>query len=139
MVLYVKTHSRCIYSFREPEEFSSWEEDNLFTVDDVTASQEDSWQTGYDVFPDENGYVHVVYITYGEGDSFGHSSGNGDIVYVFQDRALAEKAQRLLKEDRESFSKDILLDNGDILKYGDPSTGYFECLESCEIRSFKVI
>jgi hypothetical protein len=87
-------------------------------------------------------------MTYGSGDSFGSSSGNIEILWVFKDANVALAAQQhwekacniadnsLSYKDKESVT--FLDDNNNEIKLSNPSAGYFETTEYITLTTFLV-
>lgn len=79
--------------------------------------------------------VYVVYVTYGSGDSFGHSSGNLCVVDVLSDRDDANKFGQNL---REAINEDKEVDfHGRKIRFYE-FMGYFEHDQRVYIEPFTI-
>lgn len=148
MEVFVHYDSRCIHSERAEEQFGSWSEENQFTLEDVSTKRSnrycnDQFDVEFDAKPGDT--VHVLYMIYGSGDSFGNSSGHGEILWVFKDRLLAEEALKRWqyacdlhgdwRHDNKQQSCTFHVDGGRWIKLSNPVYGYFERLTTLELRA----
>jgi hypothetical protein len=120
----------CIDSVHPTERFGDWSATYNFTVHSFSVAPPDTpewdWIMESDVDPSEGDIpeqMHCVWVKYSEGDTFGSSSGNGQIVGLFKD---IDKAHALAK----SIANDSYRPTTGYKRWG----GYFECLESVEIN-----
>lgn len=79
--------------------------------------------------------VYVLSMTYGTGDSFGNSSGEGEILWVFKDFDVAREAALKVREQQNKFSVVFSDENGNVHQLSNPGAGYFECVESVDITT----
>jgi hypothetical protein len=56
----------------------------------------------YIVDAEDGDFVYVLYILYGTGDSFGSSTGNGEVIWTFTDIQQAIEAARAWNNNRKS-------------------------------------
>jgi len=82
--------------------------------------------------------VYVLYMIYSSGDSFGSSSGNGEILWTFANHDAAMLALECIKEKDSEWNLEFLDDAGTIIKMSNPAAGYFENLNSVNIFTTKV-
>lgn len=79
--------------------------------------------------------VYVLSMTYGTGDSFGNSSGEGEILWVFKDFDVAREAALKVREQQNEYSVVFSDENGNVHQLSNPGAGYFECVESVDITT----
>lgn len=143
MELYVQYREQCTNSHRELEAYGSWEEHYDFSVTGVSATSRDTWEeeTFAVAFDSEPGTpVFVLSIVYDTGDSFGRAHGKGEVMWVFKDAALANRARQAWKAatEREEFSVEFEVEDGRKIKIHNPAAGYFERLVSVDVESFLI-
>lgn len=150
MIIYVETSSYCDYSERSDEEFGSWEEHYTFSVDGVSLTKRPGRydeQFDVDFTATVGDPVYVLTMRYGDGDSYGHCSGKGEVLWVFSDPRIAEEAKRRWQFACDVHSSDwrnenklqscsFRVDGGRWVKLNNPVWGYFESLESLELQRF---
>lgn len=144
MKLYVKYHESGESGREEHGEGSwdyTWWENNYFEVWGVSLNKDDiynfeTFDVCFDVVEGET--VHVLYMIYSTGDTFGHSRGNGEILWVFKDFDKAEAAAKSLRENENSYSIDILDEENNFVRLNNPGSGYFERIEQITIESFRI-
>lgn len=138
--LYVTTRSQCVHSESSDEPYGEWSASYIFEVSGVHLEQVnggyEKFNTCFDVVNGDT--VYVLSMVYGEGDSFGHSSGNGEALWVFKDFEVAKNAAQTLKEQESSYSVSFLNENGEKATMSNPGSGYFECVEEIRLESFTV-
>lgn len=141
--VYVETQEYCYNSYHSGEQYGDWSEELGYEVVGVKLSQEgyeDCFDLGESVQVGEE--VHVVYIIYEDGDSFGRRTGRGELVWVFKDRELAKKAVSKIYEENGkenyAYSIEIELGKNRTMKWSNPAAGYFESLTDVDIKSFLV-
>ena len=98
----------------------------------------------FDIEPGEP--VFVLSMTYRSGDSFGSSTGNMDVIWVFKDAKVAAKAKSIWQkccdgndptlgfDDR--YSVKFPKETGDVITLCNPAAGYFERLEYLDLTTF---
>lgn len=144
MELFVQYQSVCTDSYREEREYGDWSETWDFDVKGVCCSSrgrwsglaydEDKFNVGFEAKPGDP--VHVLWLTYGTGDSFGHGDGYGEIVWVFRDADVAKQALKVWQEQSEQYSITIYDDNGQAVTLSNPGSGYFESINSLQVDTF---
>ena len=77
-----------------------------------------------DFFPEIGSTVHVVYVRYGTGGTFGHTNGAWTILGVYERLEDANKVKKSVDDDTYDGYKCW--------------QGYFESFESCEVESMTV-
>lgn len=143
--LYVQYNEHCTHSEREPVEYGSWSESYDFSVTGVSLTSRERWseeKLGCLVDVKAGDPVFVLYMTYSTGDTFGHASGKGEVIWVFKDAALAMKAKDIwdkenAKRDPE-FSIEFEVDGGEKIKQSNPAAGYFENVGYISVETFLV-
>lgn len=146
MKIFVKYDTRCYTDYHDGEEYGSWEKSGDFWVDGVYSRKNGYGYEEFDTtFKAKIGdRVYVLWIKYGTGDSFGHESGRGEIMWVFKNVKVAEAAAKAWREQtehyRENHEYSVVFedDNGDEVKLSNPAAGYFESLESVNVDSFLI-
>jgi hypothetical protein len=145
--LYVAYTQICTNSEESEEEYGSWSKEHDFTVNSVHINNPKfSEEYNYD-FNVENiavpvevksgDVVYVLSITYSDGDSFGSSSGEGEILYVFKDKVIGEAAEKIWGKDIDH-SVNFQIDDGSYLTMSNPSYGYFSNVCSIDLIEFTV-
>lgn len=123
----------------------SWGEENNFNVIAVnTSSQsrkpysinEECVNVNFEASQGEK--VYVVAMIYSTGDTFGSSSGNGEVIWVFKDFEYAKRAAESLKEKEKEYSIDFVDETGMHITLSNPGAGYFERIEQIRVESFIV-
>ena len=144
MELFVQFESRCIDSYREDKEYGDWSEQYDYEVKGVSISSRGRWSgLAYDEerinvgFEAEAGDpIHILWMTYSTGDSFGHGSGYGEILWVFKDATVARQALDLFKASSEQYSIVVKDDAGNDITLHNPGSGYFESVDSLQVDTF---
>lgn len=129
-------------SYRSDEEYGEWSENNYIDYTYATISKNDygepiDWEAKI------GDVVFLVHVVYSSGDSFGHSTGNSEVIEVLRTVEEAEALAELIRENYEkypdySFEKDVSKNTNYIPYKGrhiSTSTwkGYFESLQSVEV------
>lgn len=144
MKLYVKTKSYCYESHRSEEEYGDWYSNSDFSIKGVYANKPDGWDVESFDLPFECNIgdpVFVLWMTYSSGDSFGHSEGNGEVLWVFKDPLIALNAKRVWEKANDKdghYEVEFLADNNLKVKMSNPAAGYFENMSSLELESFLI-
>lgn len=95
-----------------------------------------NYEVMYPAFtPVDNAEYYLVYAIYESGDSLGYDTGLFDIIHVYENKHVAEKVVKMLKEWTENdtsdeFSINIPTENGKEFLYCVPWKGYFERLSA---------
>lgn len=142
--LFVNYCSFCEYSEHSGEAYGSWSEGWDFFVEGVSLTENNRRQSYAEKFtvdwtPVKGQEVYVLYVRYGDGDSFGFAEGKGEVVWVFNDRTVAEAAKNALENaDRNAYSVEITLENGKNIKMNNRGYDYFTSVNGYYIEAFKV-
>lgn len=144
MELFVQYNSICTHDYHSGEEYGDWETDYDFTVQGVVKNSRGRWSgLAHDeelfnvCFDAESGdTLYVLWMTYRTGDSFGSSSGNGEIVWVFKDQHRAHEARRAILEDQDQFTIAFKDDDNNEIEFTNPGSGYFESIQQLEVSEF---
>lgn len=150
MKVYVQHSSYCDHSERAEEQYGSWSESHTFTVRGASAEHSrlfDGEAFDVDFYAGYGETVYVLAMTYGTGDSFGSSTGNGEILWVFKDPLIAREAKmrwqhacnvhgKDWRNDGKQQSCTFRVDGGRYVKLSNPVYGCFEHLESLELHTF---
>lgn len=136
------THTQHIdHEMREDVEWGSWSRDSTFTVGAASLTEPSSW--GWDMFDlccnvEEGDTVYALVLIYGTGDSFGQASGEGEVLWVFREKVLAERAEAWLNENPEKYSIEFWQEDLTKVQLSNPASGYFEHIEYTRIESLIV-
>lgn len=139
--IYVAYTEEVTDSYQSPEEYGDWSSHNHFSVNRVFlnkpahAMYTEEFSTGFNVNVGDE--LHVLYIRYGTGDSFGHASGYGEVQWVFKDINVATEAAKIW-ETPDAWLVKFKIEDGSIIELSNPSYGYFEKLESVDIETMIV-
>jgi hypothetical protein len=144
MKLYVKTQSHCNSSYQEDKDYGDWHSDSSFSIEGVYASTPDGYNVElidvpFDFKPGDA--VFVLWMTYSSGDSFGHSEGNGEVLWVFKDAAVALAAKALWQKANDKdghYAVEFIADSGMKVSLSNPAAGYFENLSSLDLSAFLI-
>lgn len=96
--IFVDYYYNC--SHRQQSEFGDWYEDWDFYINSVHLNQPRYGQLEsftVEWTPEIGQKVYVLSIRYSDGDSFGSTSGKGEVMWVFSDRETAQRAAAALK------------------------------------------
>lgn len=148
MKLYVNTTTKNLESVEPKERFGDWYSSDETSIDCVSLTKTDRFdEEEFDVMFDANvgDDVYVLYMTYSSGDSFGHSDGNHETIWVFKDPILAynakDKYTNKSKKDSldNKWTVECKVDGGQMLKLSNPAAGYFENMSDCDVQHFKIV
>jgi hypothetical protein len=125
-LVWINVSRTCIRDYWDGEDYGEWEREYSCTVGDRFAKNE-GIITGYDaesirVEPDvlDADEVYAVVVTYGSGDTFGHSTGEKCVPHIVTKLEEAVKIEKSIND-------------GSYKGYA-PWNGYFESLEDTEIK-----
>ena len=139
--VWIHSESIKVSEFREEEDYGSWSREIDYRVHGASlqsyhadheyhSSEEFSVPDRYAVV---GGEVYVLWFTYSTGDSFGRSTGDGELMWVFGSEELARAAEQFIKKNPHSDSIEFLGEMGEVLKLSNPTSGYFEDLMDTHI------
>jgi len=138
--LFVKYKSYCLNSFQSEKDYGDWGSTNDFSVEGVTLTKPEDYNFEEFEVPDsvkKGDDVYVLWMSYSTGDSFGSSTGNGEIIWVFSDKKLGEKAKALWNNSKEYYVE-FDVGHGITKKIHNPAYGYFEDIEYLSLETFTV-
>lgn len=143
--LYVKYELNCLDNYHSGEQYGDWYAHYDFSVKGVSLSEPEAYGC-YEKFGlkevELGDVVYVLWMTYSSGDSFGSSTGNGEVLWVFKDVKLALRAKQLYEkinaDDNCMFSIEMETEDGEKFKMSNPAAGYFENMGSIEVSTFLV-
>ena len=145
MDLFVQYDETCTHSYRSPEQWGDWSESYDFRVKSVSLTSRDRYdeeKLGCLVDVKAGEPVFVLYMTYSTGDTFGRAEGKGEVIWVFKDPDLANKAKVKWAEENQKrdpeFSIEFEVDGGETVKQSNPAAGYFENVGYIEVETFLV-
>lgn len=144
MELFVQYESRCTDSYREDVEYGDWSETIDYEVKGISISSRGRWSgLAYDEekinvsFEAEAGTpVHILWMTYGSGDSFGRGNGYGEILWVFKNADVARQALAAFQANADQYSIPVKDDAGNDITLHNPGAGYFESVDSLQVDTF---
>ena len=116
---------------QEDDDWPSHEDENIdwHLIECRSTRTENHWyqeEVEIDFQADVGSIVYVVYVRYGTGGTFGHTNGAWVILGIYKTEQEAINVKKSVDDDTY---------DGRVYKCW---TGYFECLESCEVESMKV-
>lgn len=142
MKIAVKYDTATIRSSREGGQFGSWSSENHFEVTGVKELivEEYPYNTETLEVPDAKvgDLVHVVYMIYSSGDSFGHGYGYGNIIDAFSD---IDEAYRLVEEfnkQNREYQIKFKCENGEEKQYYNSGSGYFSSVTRVDISTHRI-
>ena len=144
MELFVQYESICTDSYREDKEYGDWSETWEYEVKGISVSSRGRWSgLAHDEerinvsFDAEAGTpVHILWMTYSTGDSFGHGDGYGEILWVFKNADVARQALAAFQANADQYSIPIKDDAGNTVTLHNPGSGYFESVNSLQVDTF---
>ena len=146
MKLYVNYHERLVEDYWDGKECGTWRKQWEYSVETVGLSNLSEWEgIGYDVEEFETDFdveagdtVYVLWMTYRTGDTFGHETGRGEVLWVFKNQAAAVEAKAIWEENCRNAYIKFLSDTGEEVQVSSPASGYFEDLGYIELSEFQV-
>lgn len=146
MQLHVQYESFCEDAQEAQEEYGPWSESWTFSLGAVYATKGSfEVETFSPKFNFEIGdKVQVLWMTYGDGDSFGSASGKGEVLWVFKDEYLAKEALLRVRHacrfgrgvPRSEGPLSVLsfrVEDGSYAQMSNPAGGYFNICEQIEL------
>lgn len=144
MKVYVSYEDYCEFEESAQEQYGDWSQSFSFCLGQASLSkpglgQFEEIETGVSLTVGQK--VHVLLLRYGEGDSFGHASGKGEVMWVFSDENLAKEAKKRFEFACGEHPQGVKLpsiafktDCGKYVALENPVGDYFAVLESLELR-----
>lgn len=149
MQLYVEYESFCVDFEEAEEQYGSWSESWQFSLGNVYASARSArdvevFSPKFEFQPGDQ--VHVLWMTFGDGDSFGHASGKGEVVWVFKDENLAKEALLRVRHacrfgpgvprgNGPLYNFSFRVEDGSFVQMSNPAGGYFNNCEQIELTT----
>ncbi len=139
MGLYVKTSDIVTSSYREDKPYGDWYSYHDFSIEGVYTRVGAEYTYGVEEInvqfdAKEGDLVYVLYMIYDTGDSFGRAHGLGEVFWVFNDEWAAEKARREVVKNSDQYSVEFDDGFGKMIKLSNPGAGYFETIQSIEVK-----
>lgn len=138
-LVYVQHRNVVVRDWKDKGSYASWGKEAEFVIDGVALDTSLRW--GYDAIQIapailEGDEVWVLYVTYRSGDSFGSYTGQGEIIWVFIDQMVAEKALETLRSKcGRTSSFDFVDEDGEELHLCDPTANdYFARVEGIHLK-----
>jgi len=138
--LYVCYNSPCVLDQEPIELYGDWHFEFQFTVTNVSIDkpEDDHESFTVDFNPIIGEKVFVLVMIFTTGDSFGCSTGNGEIIWTFSNIETATHARTNILEMIDSQTLNFKTETGTIVKMSNPAYGYFETCTSLTIQEFTV-
>lgn len=138
--VYVQYVQDTISSYHSGEQYGDWSAEYDFRVTGVSLTPRDRYSEEKLGLPEVKAgdVVYVLWMTYSSGDSFGSSSGNGEVLWVFKDATLALRAKQKFEAAEDAYQIEIEADDGVKFVLSNPAAGYFENMGFCEVSTFLV-
>lgn len=131
--VFVQTQIRQTEDYWDGEQYGDWREEYSYEGLSVFAAEQGG-QFGFytkevetDFDPKVGQVVFPVIVQYGTGNTFGHSSGNIEIVAVYDDADKATRLREQIQEQSNLGGGSFEFEGKTIYTYN--WTGYFESLE----------
>lgn len=138
-MIYVNTYETQLNYEHDGQEWGSWSAEHDFEVIGVHKSNVSGSDAINVCFNYEVGdTVYVLYMRYGDGDSFGHASGKGEVLWVFREKILAEKALERIEGNPESYNITVYDECLNEFTIHNPASDYFSSIEGLFIEEFVV-
>ena len=138
--VFVKYNETQTEYYHDGEQWGEWHASYDFSIEGVSLTAPSHHE--YEKLGLENvkpgDVVYVFWMTYSTGDSFGHATGQGEVLWVFKDPNLALAAKQKFMQDKEQYLIEINTDDGKTFTLSNPASGYFENLGELEISTFLV-
>lgn len=140
MKLFVKYSELTVETNPAKEEYGDWSTELHFSVEGIFLTKDryfsyEEIEVDFEVSLGDE--LYVLCMIYSSGDSFGTCRGNGEVIWVFKDKALALKLAKEF-EDSKEYSIVFTTESGNLVTLSNPASGYFENVSSMNIESFKV-
>jgi len=143
MKIYVGYNASCNSSHKSDEEYGEWSADYSSNIEHVISKKPRTSSIIYEEFEvacEIGEDVHVLSCEYSEGNSFGCSTGNFEILQVFTNLEDAEEVRKYLDFHQGTSLRrhSVITKSGNTYTICIPYAGYFESLENLSINSFVV-
>lgn len=150
MNLYVLTSTSLDDSERGSGEQADWREDWSFSVNSVHCQEpafthiSECETFAIDAEIKAGDPVHLLVIRWDDGDSYGHSYGHGEVLWVFKDPLLAQEALKRWeyandfhgdwRHDNKQQHASFRVDGGATRQLSNPAFSYF-----CRVTSLRLV
>lgn len=127
------------YSYRSPEEYGSWEENNSFSMGEKfwIPKAKNNYHLLVPFVPEAGKDYFVVYCVYSSGDSFGSEFGKYEFLAFFDSEEKASDLIRVLLEETKKEEYKYSVEHDGVVYYL-PWVGYFESLEELTYRKVQM-
>ncbi len=135
--LYVTYNSESISCTNDAQE---WHIEFQFTVTNVSIDKPEDYHESItvDFNPTVGDKVYILVMIFQTGDSYGYSTGNGEIIWAFNNIETATSAQLAILANIESQTLNFKTENCTMVKMSNPAFGYFEECTNLNIQEFMV-
>jgi hypothetical protein len=123
------------------ESYSSWSREYSFEVKSVNLEAGSRYETETFTIPGNvksGDTVYVLSMIYSDGDSFGNSTGHGEVIWVFTNEKVALEADKIWSSSNKAYSVEFPIEDGTIVKLSNPALGYFNNISYMNVESFLV-
>lgn len=129
----------CTEDYHSGEQFGVWRTSFNSSVTGVRVLDDDEnsvYNSETFLLPDDTTTAYVVYMIYGSGDSFGHSSGNIDIIHCTASSDKAHALAKMITDNPNEYSIKFTDDFDREISIYNNGAGYFEHIDYVEVLSF---
>ncbi len=146
MKIYVQHKQYCTNSTQSDESYSEWSASYDSEITGASLSPkygDEEFEVSFECTPGIP--VFVLSMTYTTGDSFGSSSGNLEILWVFKDPETALNAKQVWETACYNHDNSLTYDDysvqfqdeqQNIITLSNPAIGYFEKIENINLSIF---
>lgn len=138
MKLFVQYDEICLDSYHSGEEYGDWSADYSFGVNGVTTTRsswsDEEFEVDFEAVAGDT--IYVLSMIYSTGDSFGHATGHGEVLWAFKSKDVADAAAKAVEGNADGYTIEIISDGGKTVKLSNPGSGYFETVSSIYVESF---
>ena len=123
-----------------------WSRDSTTTTNDIRGIKIGSYDLASHFKPIKGEKYYLLYAEYNTGDSFGYDDGVIEYIGLYEPKEQAQKQAELIKihndkyekdhkwtKNESSYSLDIEMPNGQVVKISAPWNGYFESLNFVDV------
>lgn len=133
----VNVSSWCIDRVEPQESYGEWSETLESTINSVHLVTDnylsgEHFEIGCNVSVGD--ILYILVITYSDGDSFGSRSGNTEVLWVFQNELLAERARKYVEENKNAYTFKFFIEDISEITVGNPASDYFSGITSIDIH-----
>lgn len=136
MKIHIQYEERCDFGQYADEEYGEWSESYFFGIEGASIGakrhelnsfiQEEQFDVCFSVAPGDT--VWTLWISYDTGNSFGRSTGHGEVLWVFKDASVAKTALREWEISTKKSHDHVRFvdEDSNSITLSNPASGYFE-------------